>query len=303
MMGRMQILLYHGVRPQKDLISADIRQKHVPEAAFRRQLAWLKRRGRCVSLDTVLAMLRGEEPWDKRAFAITFDDGYANNAELAAPILKEHGMTATFFLTTGFLDGTHRLWVDRFETTFNKLASNMSPKERAQGDTKLREQMKRVPVEERERVLRQMEADAGSVAWPDLYRAMTWDDARHLQQDGFTLGAHTITHPNLIRCSAEEQEKEIVTSKQRIEEETGKPCQHFAFPNGQPGDWSDETLAIISQAGFESCSTTVDGPVRRTSDPLLLPRLTIDSGDDFLKFRLTVNGWRSKLRRLKNVLR
>ena len=303
MIGGMQILLYHGVRPQKDLISADIRQKHVPEATFRRQLAWLKQHGRCVSLESVLAMLRGEEPWDARAFAITFDDGYANNAAVAAPILKEHGMTATFFLTTGFLDGTHRLWVDRFETAFHKLAANQPAKDRARGDTKLREQMKRVPVEERERVLQQMEADAGPVAWPDLYRAMTWDDARRLQNDGFTLGAHTITHPNLSRCSTEEQEAEIITSKQRIEKETGKPCLHFAFPNGQPGDWDETTLDIIRQAGFESCSTTVDGPVGRTSDPLLLPRITVDSGDDFLKFRLTVNGWRSKLRRLKNLLR
>lgn len=299
----MQILLYHGVRPQKDQVSADLRQKHVPETAFRHQLTWLKRHGRCVSLDTVLAMLRGEEPWDERAFAITFDDGYANNAEVAAPILKEYGMTAAFFLTTGFLDGTNRLWVDRFETAFNKLASNIPPKERAQGDTKLREQMKRVPVEERERVLQQMEADAGSVAWPDVYRAMTWDDARRLQQDGFTLGAHTITHPNLSRCRTEEQEKEIITSKRRIEEETGKPCLHFAFPNGQPGDWDAATLDIIRRAGFTSCSTTVEGCVGRTSDPLLLPRVTIDTGGDFLKFRLTVNGWRSKLRRLKSLLR
>lgn len=299
----MNILLYHGVRPSGDANSPDIREKHVPEPIFRQQMEWIKARKHPVTLDRLLAMLRGEEPWDKRAIAITFDDGYANNAEVASPILTSLGIPATFFLTTGFLDGTHHLWVDRFEVAYQALTASQTTKERMRGDTKLREQLKRVPVQERERVLQDLEQKAGTVPWPSLFRPMTWAQARELTKNGHTLGAHTVTHPNLSRCPMDEQEQEIKTSKQRIEEETGQSCSHFAFPNGQPGDWDERTLDIIRQAGFTSCATTVEGRVTRTSDLFLLPRITVDTGSDLRKFRLTVTGWRSKLRRLKHLFR
>src|ERR1700755_1848024 len=49
---------------------------------------------------------------DGRRVLITFDDGYRDNHAAAMPILRAHGATATFFLTTGFLDAPRLAWWD-----------------------------------------------------------------------------------------------------------------------------------------------------------------------------------------------
>ena len=47
----------------------------------------------------------------RRSACITFDDGYANNFELAAPILQSVGVPATFFIAGGAVD-TGVMWTD-----------------------------------------------------------------------------------------------------------------------------------------------------------------------------------------------
>lgn len=44
--------------------------------------------------------------------AITFDDGYLDNFEVAAPILRRLGLPATFFVTTHFIGSSTAAWWD-----------------------------------------------------------------------------------------------------------------------------------------------------------------------------------------------
>jgi len=247
-------------------------------------------------LSDVISALTNQNPLPKNGVCVTFDDGYANNATVAAPILKARGMPATFFVTTGFLDGTTRLWVDRFETAFSSLPTT-------EPDHIVRAQLKRLSPDQREQQLRELETRAGTrgLIHP-LHAAMTWDQARQLSQDGFEIGAHTITHPVLTTLSRDEMTHEISGSKLRIEEH-GIPCHHFALPNGQPGDWDDAVLEAIHHSGFQSNLTTVDGRIKDGDDPFLLKRTTIDTGDDLLKFRLTVSGLRSTIHTLRTRLK
>lgn len=80
-------------------------------AHFDEQLAELGRERDVMSLaefETLLAARR----LPKRATAITFDDGYACNARVAAPILHAHKHPATFFLTTGAIGSELEFWWD-----------------------------------------------------------------------------------------------------------------------------------------------------------------------------------------------
>lgn len=312
----MLILLYHGVRPTEDRVSPDIRQKHVSSTSFEQQLRFLAKTHRFYSLHDVQTHIERGISLPRNGACITFDDGYQNNATIAAPILKRLGIPATFFVTTGFIDHRHLLWVDRFESAFSQLSHPQldfqiqqkhitlnltSPELRKISDSSMRETLKQCDPEERERVLLELENRVGSNKIFPLHEPMTWDQIRQLRSDGFEIGPHTVTHPILSRCTTEQVEQEVLESKRRVEQELGQSVLHFAHPNGQPSDWNPAVMDIIRRAGFKTCSTTIGRRTRRMEDPFFLPRLTVDMGDDFFRFVLTCSGIRSMLSSIKRL--
>jgi peptidoglycan/xylan/chitin deacetylase (PgdA/CDA1 family) len=97
--GRLTVLTYHQVKePANDGSS-------VTTAAFRDQMRYLRQRYQVVRLeDGVKRLARGRTA--ERLVAITFDDGYLDNATAAAPILHTLGLTATFFVSTDMIGST-----------------------------------------------------------------------------------------------------------------------------------------------------------------------------------------------------
>lgn len=94
---RVVVLCYHSVHPSLPYRSVD-------PARFAGHLAWLTAHADVIPFAGALAA--AADPHRTRpAVALTFDDGYADNAEVALPLLEAAGCTATFFLTAGLLDG------------------------------------------------------------------------------------------------------------------------------------------------------------------------------------------------------
>ena len=112
--GRRLVLCYHSVNPEPSYLSLS------PEL-FGAHLDWLERHCTVVSLDELVAGgFRGDGP----RVAITFDDGYADNHSHALPLLAARQMTATFFLTAGFLerdDGVVARLAETWDTTVEEL--------------------------------------------------------------------------------------------------------------------------------------------------------------------------------------
>ncbi len=102
--GALRVLMYHKVndRPGNPL--------SVPVGLFDEQMAQLRELGyTVVSLEDVLAYYRDDTQLPPRPVLITFDDGYRDNLENAAPILERHGYPATIFVPIGFLDSSRPL--------------------------------------------------------------------------------------------------------------------------------------------------------------------------------------------------
>ncbi|MDZ4287240.1 MAG: polysaccharide deacetylase family protein [Prosthecobacter sp.] len=268
--GRGCVLTFHGLRPGLRPAEVGDGSLHLPTSTFRAICADLAARSMVMPLREMAAKCHAGETLPDDAVAITFDDGYASNYEHALPILKEFGLPATVFLATGFIDGEDMLWFQRVDRAFQDQSS-------AELERKLAE-LKRLPNTEMRAEVMELEARAGLTApqakdLPAIMRPMTWKQARAMRDTGLIeFGAHTRTHPILAQCTRDEQWQEIIQSRDRLQDELGPQPTLFAFPNGGPEDYTEETLNLLAEAGFDTACTMINGHLTPQSHPLELPR-------------------------------
>ena len=99
---KVPVLMYHGVSKTTDERARSTNPAYcLSPQAFREQMNWLaENHVPTLSLQT---LLEPQSLHDRKAVVITFDDGWLNNYTEAFPILKEHGLSATVFVATGFM--------------------------------------------------------------------------------------------------------------------------------------------------------------------------------------------------------
>ncbi|WP_343731631.1 polysaccharide deacetylase family protein [Duganella sp.] len=256
-MNRLSILIYHRVllRPDPLLPSLpDVRR-------FDRQLSLLKR---CFHVLPLSAALRGlqQQTLPPRAVAITFDDGYADNADFALPVLQRHGLHATFFIASAYLNGG-QMWND--DVIAHARAARLAP----QALDQLLQQLKYQPFEDRQRTARALAPPRQR----DLM--MTSAQVQTLVQAGMEIGAHTYRHPILAAVPDAEALADIRHGKHVLEEIIQLPVTTFAYPNGKPGaDYHQRHVDMVRALGFTSAFSTVAGAAYEGSDLLQLPRFT-----------------------------
>jgi peptidoglycan/xylan/chitin deacetylase (PgdA/CDA1 family) len=279
--ARLSILIFHRVLAERDPLLDDL-----PDAvAFETCMRWVKDWFNVVPLDEAVARLRrGDLP--ARALAITFDDGYADNQQIAAPILRRLGLPATFFIATGFLGGEN-MWNDRVIEAIRRCqAAQLDLRELgigtvAIGTTAQRRAaigrvltaIKHAPPARRRAAVDRIEELCAAPTAPRLM--MTPEQVAHLAKDGFGVGGHTVTHPILTRLPLAEARVEIAGGKSDLEAIIGRSVTLFAYPNGAPGrDYTGEHVRLVRECGFEAAVTTAWGVAARQSDPYQLPRFT-----------------------------
>jgi peptidoglycan/xylan/chitin deacetylase (PgdA/CDA1 family) len=284
------ILGYHSVQPRPELC-ADTIGLGITHAAsdFARQMELVARECCPVSLSDIPYFLRGELLPPRKAVAVTFDDGYRDNAEIAAPVLARYGIPAAFFLTTSLISTTQAPWFCRMRHAFAhtrkkvwvepvrgrewKLTGLRGRKTALQGVFEIGSSM---TESERLELLQSIEHDLG-VAPPALEASlmMTWDQARALRDAGHLIGSHSRTHPNLARvANGETARAELFESKRQIGEELNAAPRHFSYPHPALNPhWTPQTVALTKEAGYETAVTTTPGAVFPGENTLLFPRI------------------------------
>jgi len=105
-----------------------------------------------------------------------------------------------------------------------------------------------------------------------MERLMDKTQVREWLSLGHEIGAHTLTHPRLATIPLDRAKEEITGSRKKLEDLFGIPVRHFAYPYG---NYSDEIVRLVQEAGFDTACTTQSGCVRAGADPLRLNRLTV----------------------------
>jgi peptidoglycan/xylan/chitin deacetylase (PgdA/CDA1 family) len=239
---------------------------------------------------------------DGRRFAVfTFDDGYADNLDVALPIFEAHDAPFTIYVTTGLIDGTADIWWLLLEEAIARLsrvritagaktldlaARNAAEKQAAWDAVYWR--LRDLSIVDRRAAVAALAAQAGldekamaqSVAatWPQLQKA----SAHPL----VTLGAHTLTHPPLSALPDAAARAEIAESKNRIEAETGRAVQHFAYPFGDRGSAGPRDFALAREIGFATAVTTRRGPLFAEHAEHLhaLPRVSLNGNFQAMRY-------------------
>ncbi|QMU27449.1 polysaccharide deacetylase family protein [Adhaeribacter radiodurans] len=303
------VLMYHRVgQPEVDPWKLSVSPLN-----FEQQLQVLKKTGLVAPSSQLIEQVNAKNVKRSRV-VLTFDDGYADNFEVAKPILEKYELPATFFISTKHIDQYKEFWWDelarillqtsslprhlnlnlngtRFyfdlqteetltEVTEQKIKlwnAYLEPTTlRAQLYIKLWKLLSPLPYAEQQEVLSNVR-DWGKIPnQPCISNfSMTLEQLRELSRNKlFEIGSHTVSHPALACYCEEEQRVEIAESKRFLEFHTNSIIQSFAYPSG---NYNETTLQILKQLSFQIAFTTHDVLVNKHTDPYQIGRFQVNN--------------------------
>ncbi|MGE5841916.1 MAG: polysaccharide deacetylase family protein, partial [Deltaproteobacteria bacterium] len=187
-----------------------------PVPLFEQQMRFLKEEGYSVITTAELVeFLAFRRAIPKKSVVINLDDGYRSAYDIAYPILKKHGFTATLFIYPSFVGASKS--------------------------------------------------------------ALGWDQLKAMKADGFEVGSHSVNHVDLSKKTRGESEKEylsrvkreLLLSKQILDEKLNQNTQYIAFPYGE---FNPTLLKLCEETGYRVGFSVKAGGNPFFNEPLALKR-------------------------------
>lgn len=238
------------------------------------QIDYLKRNFPIVSLADALNFVEGKTQTRTANVLITFDDGYLDCYAHAFPILRAHGVNATFFLPTAFVGTGDLPWWDVIAFLIKKTERNLLHLEYPRSATfdlnalgkreatiQVLALFKQPSMRDPAKFLADLETMC-EVPRPDGAAErcfLSWDEAREMQRNGMSFGSHTHSHPILAQLSAEEQAQELRRSREILERELHAPVDTLAYPVGARLSFTDETIQALADTHYRAAFSFYGG--------------------------------------------
>ncbi len=276
--SRAAVLMYHRVLPRARARELAVEAgMYVTPESFARQLDWLQSEFRVLPLHEVAARLRADEPLPPRACAISFDDGWRDNAEHAAPALAARGLPATVFLVSRRVGTQGAFWPDEVA---RRLAA-LPPREAADvakalgaapgpAAAALVAHWKALRDAEREDALDELRELTPRVGVRETRELLDWSEIDALARAGIDFESHGASHALLTQLPSELAARELEESLQALRARGLARHALLAYPNGahDPG-----VRKLAKQAGYAAAFTTARGLACADHDRFELPRL------------------------------
>lgn len=235
------------------------------------------------------ANLAQEPEWKaggKLKLAVTFDDGWSDNADAAYPIACQYQVPIVIFIVPEKTGTALPFWPERTAGALDRSLAADGSRRSAISIERAIEELKELPARERERRIGQMTGSRGALeSSAAVDRTMTWEQISELHAGGVTFGSHTSTHEILTMIPAAQAGQEIALSRETIQQKLDASCSLFSYPNG---DYSKQVREMVAEAGYKFAFLNREpGVWTRDCDPFLIPRVNVceyhlvDSKGDF----------------------
>ncbi len=229
---------YHSV--------SDTPQKHhkylykvLTTREFELSLDFLLKNYNPLTFDEVKSHLNGEKKVTKKSFFLTFDDGLREIFEVVAPILKQKGVPAAFFVNSAFVDNKNLFFRSKYSIIRQYLEQNTSAekilidflqsKNIFDRDLATTIGSHQTPVETLDAV-----AEKLNISFADYLKTykpyMTIKELQQLERDGFIIGGHSHNHLLFSNLPEDKQLIQTVESLKFVNQHFSPKHKLFAFP-------------------------------------------------------------------------
>jgi peptidoglycan/xylan/chitin deacetylase (PgdA/CDA1 family) len=249
---------------------------------FESHLKLYKQYFHLISLDD---FYQGKFNDDRFNLCLSFDDGFANNYKHVLPLLEVYQVPAVFFVTAIRDTGHDILWNDVLSIAYKHgppkifFRNNEFIKIRQRDyvstltGQRLVDFLRSTESGEKAEVMRLLNS-VKEKADPDFWLQMTNEEIRALSESKWaTVGSHSYFHHDLAKISLPVLKKDLIGSKQFLENITGKEVKALAFPYGS---YNDRVIAESKNVGFTQLLATDFLFSNDQQDTTLRERLTIN---------------------------
>ena len=290
---RLLILLFHGVVSRHKYKIRNYIRKHIDRERFIEVISSLKKFGNPLTMDEVIEYHNARADYPPNSFVVTFDDGFANNYEIAAPILSDYEVPATFYITSKFIEENSMSWIDQVEILIEKRLNNpfflkirderyyihnvntaIKFLDTLRNDVKSSKDLDGDTVVQS--IADQLNLDVVKESFDELDRKMTSKELKDLSQNPlFLVGGHTYSHPNMAHLKKERLRYEIGRNLRALEDLLNHPIYHFAYPEGLQHSYSQVVIEALSSFGIRCCPTAIYGHNSSKTDLMHLKRVFV----------------------------
>jgi peptidoglycan/xylan/chitin deacetylase (PgdA/CDA1 family) len=296
------ILKYHRMRPAgREVLSNQARGEFsagIGARQFEGHLRLITRWFKPIPMAEMGWAVAGKKALPEKAVALTFDDGYRDNYEVAYPLLKRYGVPASFFVCPGLIDSHQGFWWDEIYALIEKttatelnigkiLQASGLPSHRKDGALSLVTRQQKISAGESLVAQgKRMSPQTLTIFLGRLNEAlgvpldsnvrqqtlMNWNEIREMHRDGMEIGSHTMTHPMLTQVSESTMRTELSEARARLSEVLGTAPVGFVYPSGA---FSATARNIVREAGHIYACTSLSGFIGGATDQHLLPRVNV----------------------------
>ncbi|MGB3045174.1 MAG: polysaccharide deacetylase family protein [Xanthobacteraceae bacterium] len=300
--GVGNIFMLHHVRPRRDVPFQPNHHLEITPEFLRTTLKHVRDLGiDIVTLDEMQRRLAARD-FTRRFACFTLDDGYRDNRDYAAPVMREFDAPFTVYVASDFADGIGRLWwvalervvtfADTIDVIIDRIATRLDTttlEGKREAFAILHDWLRRLP--DSAAIRREMTSlclrhgvDEEAIS---RELCLSWDELQAFAAEPLlTIGAHTVTHDNLAKQSETAVLREITTNRADIEAALQRPVRHLAYPYGDKAAAGPREFTLARRVGFTTAVTTRPGMVfaGNAAHPTALPRISLNGNYQDARF-------------------